>query len=313
MFHPAQRIALLIIVASLVFDFVMPCYGQGTERGELMVPKPRFNGDLSHDYHIQLLKLALAAGADGRPVPSINAEFEMEEGRATIELRKGSLIDVFWMGTDAEKERTLKAIKIPTTRGLIGFRKFIIRQQDKVVFDRIETLTDLRRFVVCQGANWPDTTILRSQGFEVATTATVDSLYAMLDARRCDFFPRGYHDYRQELASRSSQYPDLMSYDRILLYYPFAVYFFTNKDDIQLSQWIEKGLNVLVDNGKMMELLLSHPLTRDSLPIKKQSDLIYLPLSNPTLPVDTEFDDRTFWFTAEDFGLSLPPKPEYLE
>lgn len=296
---------VLALSVCFVFGWSNPLYSQTNHIKQLIkVPKPRSEIDLSYDYHIRLLKRALERGSNGRVIPEFSSQFEMEEGRASLELMKGQLLDVFWMGTDFNKEQQLRAIRIPTTRGLIGFRKFIIRKQDSDAFSGLTSLTDLKQFSVCQGTSWPDTIILKSQGFNVATTPTVDNLYKMLAAQRCDFFPRGFHDYQQELALRADQYPNLISYQGILLHYPFAVYFFTNKQNEVLANWIEQGLEIMVENGEMMDLLLSHPLTRDSLPIPPQYGVTYLKLDNPILPADTDYTNRKYWFTPTDFGFN---------
>ena len=130
----------------------------------LKMPLPRYENDLSHQYHVELLRLALQQTSEDAEMPSVEFEFEFEmnEGRAIIELEKGKLIDVYWMGTDKEREQKLRAIPIPTTRGLIGFRKFIIQQDSVELFQQIRTVKQLQNYIACQGTNWPDIKVLEA-------------------------------------------------------------------------------------------------------------------------------------------------------
>ena len=77
----------------------------------------------------------------------------------------------------------------------------------------------------------------------------------MLDAKRCDYFPRAYHDIENELLNIKALYPDLIEYERILLHYPFAVYFYTNKSNEDLAGWIEEGLEILSSKGAIEKLM----------------------------------------------------------
>ena len=299
MFKPALLKKPLVIL-SLILS--LNVYADITE---LKVPNPRSEFDLSHDYHTQLLKMALEAAAKGRPIPQFVSQFDMEEGRATLELIKGQLLDVYWLGTDFGKEQQLRAIKIPTTRGLIGFRKFIIKQQNVEKFDQVNSLQDLMQYSACQGTSWPDTVILKAAGLEVASTPMLENLFRMLNAGRCDFFPRGFHDYQNEVVARKAIYPNLVSYKGLLLHYPFAVYFFTNKENQELANWIEEGLNILVHDGRFLSFMQSHPLTMDAFPLTEGENVRYISLSNPILPADTDYLNETYWFTPKDFGIGI--------
>ncbi|AWL12237.1 hypothetical protein HMF8227_01764 [Saliniradius amylolyticus] len=276
---------------------------QAASMDVLYVPEPRSDLDQSHGYHTRLLKMALTAASGGRSVPRIESRGSMVESRAEKELAQGTLIDVFWMGTDRYKEQQLRAIRIPTTRGLIGFRKFIIRQDSVSHFEQIDSLKDLSQKVACQGNDWPDTTILVRAGLPVTTTPIYESLFKMVQLGRCDYFPRGYHDHQQELALRSDQYPELTNYEGIMLHYPFAVYFFTAKDDPQLANWIESGLEALIDNGQLLALMKRHPLTRAAFPLNANPPQHLFSIDNPTLPTDTAYQDSRYWFQPEAFRL----------
>ncbi|ALS98954.1 hypothetical protein [Lacimicrobium alkaliphilum] len=293
------KVYRLIVIVLLI----LPC--AGISKQLIQIPGPRSAYDISHDYHVKLLKLALEAGAKDKPIPEIRASMEMVEGRALRELVKGQWLDLYWLGTDKEKERQLRAIRIPTTRGLIGFRKFQLHRDTVPRMDKVTTLEALQQLVACQGTDWPDTDILRQAGLKVTTTPNYEKLFDMLQARRCDYFPRGYHDHSKELILRAQHYPDLVSYDGILLHYPFAVYFFTSKTNEELARWIERGLEKLIDNGDFIQFMQSHPLTRHIFPLTDQQNVRYFQIDNPLLPSETNYQNPRYWFKPTDFGIQL--------
>ncbi|MCU4674111.1 transporter substrate-binding domain-containing protein [Catenovulum sp. 2E275] len=285
---------LKIIISCISFLWAFSLFA--TVPDVLKIPAPRSNFDLSVDYHQTLLTMALTAGANGRKVPKVEMIYNMSQARAKYELMKGKLIDVYWLGTSIQEEKDLSAIRIPTTRGLIGFRKFLINKKSKAAFDTIKNLDDLKQFVACQGKHWPDTEILEKAGLKVIATPTYENLFSMLNAGRCDYFPRGFHDAGNDVVIRQSKFPDLMSYSRILLHYPFAVYFFTKKESTELTKWIEDGMTILAETGQIEALMQKHALTAHIYPLSKDQTQLYLQLKNPLLPADTDYKNPLFWY-----------------
>lgn len=274
------------------------------EEFTIQIPKPRSAFDISHDYHQKLLSMALNKAAKGRKIPKINAIAEMSQGRAKAELIKGKLINLYWFGTSLEMENDLRAIQVPTTKGLIGYRKFLIRKDTKPTFDNIKNLDDLSQLIACQGSHWPDTKILQAAKLKVVTTPTYENIFSMLNAKRCDYFPRGYHDTDNDLRLRKDLFNNLTSYHKILLHYPFAVYFFTNKENEALALWIEAGLTMLAEEGEIDEFMRQHPLTAHIYPLKDEKNTLYLPISNPLLNTNTDIQNNKKWFTPKDFNIT---------
>ena len=93
-------------------------------------------------------------------------------------------------------------------------------------FTKVESLDQLKNYIACQGRHWPDTNILKNSNLNVTTSTRYESLFKMLSAKRCDYFPRGFHEGQAEIAQRRELYQDLVLYQRIILQYPFTVYAF---------------------------------------------------------------------------------------
>lgn len=294
-----------LLVLSFLFLFISISTHSATLENIIKIPKQRSTYDISHDYHKTLLHMALKKAANGRKIPEIIDTLAMSQGRAIVELTKGEMLDVYWLGTSKNLESDLLPIKIPTTRGLIGYRKFIIHKDSIEEFNKIKTIEDLKKFSACQGAHWPDTQILRTAGLSVTTSTNYEDIFNMLNYKRCDYFPRGFHDSVTELDLRGAMYPNLISYKKIILHYPFAVYFFTNKSNISLASWIETGLTLLVKNGDIEKLMSTHPLTSSVFPFKDEKESVFIDLPNDYLSRDSNFHHPDYWIQPKDFNINV--------
>ncbi|HEY0891614.1 MAG TPA: hypothetical protein VGE32_01080 [Cellvibrio sp.] len=260
---------------------------------------------IAQDYFVGLLKRALELGAQGRPVPVIQQVGLMEQKLGLQEMVRGKIIDVYWMGTDPEREEKLRAIRIPLDRGLVGYRRFITRQSMTHVFDGVHSLSGLRPLVACQGKDWPDTAILRAAGLRVIEIASFERMFQQLDLFKCDYFPRGFFEAYSEINARKKKHPDLILYESLVLHYPFGLYFFVNQKNEDLALWIEQGLEAMIDSGEFLRYMQAHPLTRKAFPLFGSKGMRMIEISNPRLPFDTHTKDSRYWFQPEEFGYSV--------
>jgi hypothetical protein len=252
-----------------------------------------------HNYFTELLKKALAKGADGRPIPRLEPLTFMEQGRLTHELIRGELVDINWMAADDTRTKNLRMIPIPLDRGLFGYRRFIIHKDKVAEFDRVQTLADLKHYVACQGLGWPDSTIMRAAGLKVREAPGLESIFKQIAAGRCDYFPRGFIEPESELLPRATTYPTLVIYDKLMLHYPYGIFFFVNRKNEALAQWIENGLNRMIDSGEFEKYMHSNPLTRPYFPLKRHPNI--LTLKNPLMVKGLDYQNTRYWFVDKDF------------
>ena len=266
---------------------------------KIAAAKPEFA--IAQDYFVQLLRKALEAGANGRTVPTINETQLMEQDLGVQEMIRGKKVDVYWMGTDLDRERKLRAIRIPLDRGLIGHRRFIIQQRMKGAFDGVADINSLRSYSACQGVDWPDTKVLRNAGLNVREIISFERIFHEVSTLHCEYFPRGYFEGFSEVEQRKATYPDLMFYENLILNYPFALYFFVNPKDEALARWIETGLEKMIDTGEFIKIMENHPLTRGVFPLNKVKNLRWITIENPGMPAGTDYKNPRYWFQPEDF------------
>ena len=130
-----------------------------------------------------------------------------------------------------------------------------------------------------------------------------ENIFNMLAHKRCDYFPRSFHDSSTELTLRGKMYPELVNYQKIILHYPFAVYFFTNKANIELANWIDKGLTLLAEHGEIDKFMKKHPLTSNVYPFKDEKQSVYIELKNNFLELEDKANNSDYFILPKDFNL----------
>ncbi|MDC2889833.1 hypothetical protein [Psychrosphaera algicola] len=125
----------------------------------------------------------------------------------------------------------------------------------------------------------------------------------MVKFKRCDYFPRGYHDAENELVMRKRTYPDLVSYPNILLHYPFAVYFYTNKENEQLGKDLEEGMHKLAQLGEIEALMKRHELTKSVYPLKNESKTVHISIPNNYITPNPLIKDGRYFIQPQDFKI----------
>ena len=198
----------------------------------------RYGGESRNDYPVQLLELALEKS--GRPYRLEAYDIPVTQSRAMLMLEQNKGISVYYAGTSAEFERNLAPVRIPLYRGLLGYRIFIINKATQPLFSRISTLTELAAMRAGQGTGWSDVEILRKAGLDVSE-APYESLLKMLQLRRIDYFPRGINEAFPETEQHVETFPSLHVEQDLLLVYPFALFFFVNKDNHALHDALYDG------------------------------------------------------------------------
>lgn len=123
-----------------------------------------------------------------------------------------------------------------------------------------------------------------------------------LAGKRCDYFPRGYFEVDPELKSFGQRYPRLQHHNSLILYYLYAIYFFVSHKNEALAQWIEQGLEKMIDDGELLAHMKRYPLTSHVFPLQNAFapwNIIQIP--NPSLSADTDTTNPRYWFQPSDF------------
>lgn len=243
----------------------------------------------ANGYPVQVLRLALReAGVDFELKPSATP---MLQGRALEQLAKGKDVNVVWSMTSQARESSLRPIRIPIDKGLLGWRLILTSKAGAAALAKVKSIDELRRLQAGQGHDWPDTNILRFNGLQVQTGTSYEGLFKMLSAGRFDYFPRSILEIWDEQKAFGLQ--DLEIEKNLILYYPTAFYFFVSRQDRQLASTIETGLNKAIENGKFEQLF--QQTYGDILQRAHLKSRIRFNLQNPLLPAATPLGRKELW------------------
>ncbi|MCP2006403.1 substrate-binding periplasmic protein [Duganella violaceipulchra] len=256
-------------------------------------PRAESIDDERGEYGLALLELALAKSGGLYRVEL--SPTRMQQNRALVELQSGSgRIDIVGTMTSAEREAALLPVRIPMTRGLIGWRIGLVRGDHKDLLRDVRTVEDLKRFSTAQGHDWPDLEILRHSGLHVHPVAVYSGLFGMLNAGRIDWAPRSTN----EIWAEAARHPELAIDSHIVLRYPTADYFFVNRNNPALAEAVRTGLEAALADGSFEQLFYLHygRLLRNA----RFDQRLIIQLPNPLLSPQTPLGRKELWFSLED-------------
>ena len=264
----------------------------------IRITAPEGPNDPRHLYYVQLLQLALDHTSQKGSYQLTTYPREVAQSRAFSLINAGE-IDL----TDKDREAQFLPIRIPLMQGLMGYRVILINKQDEALFARM-SVDELKQLPCYQGADWPDTTILRANGFNVRGVSDYKRIHTMLDKGAIHCFPRGILEAWGEITMKQLQ--NTMVDRHFLLIYPTDMYFFVHQDNHALAALIEKGLRAAIKDGSFARLLKNYPPHKEAL---EQVDFPHreiVHLQNPLLPAATPLGDKSLWFSP---SAATPAQP----
>lgn len=208
---------------------------------------------------LALVKLALSHTPEYGKF-SIRRSEELTQGRALKELadtRSSTRLDIANVATTAEREDELNEIPVPVDGGLLGFRVCLVLPKNLEKFENVNNLEALREsnISIGQGAHWPDTAILESNGIQVITHTRYEILFGMLRNGRFDCFARGISEVLYDEAAHDPDEKALVIEPNLLLAYPMPSYLFTAPDDRATAQRLREGLERAIQDGSFGDYL----------------------------------------------------------
>ncbi|GIU13235.1 MULTISPECIES: transporter substrate-binding domain-containing protein [unclassified Shewanella] len=263
-----------------------------------------YQSDSRFQYRIALLNLVLDKTATKYgPAKLEPLEQVVTQSRGLVMLQENE-IDVVFLATTKQREQEFLPVRVPIMRGILGLRVLLIHKDNIdrfAAFGRSDVnsaeLGSFEQFKQQFEAgfvfHWADMAILDSNNIAVQKQPTYQNLFAMLNAKRFDYFPRGVNEAWREQRENSARYPDLVIEKQIALHYEYPVYFFVNKDNQLLAQRLEEGLSLALNDGSFKQLFLKHhkaQIKQAQLPLRR-----LFHLDNPTLPANTPVIDKSWW------------------
>lgn len=264
----------------------------GVSAGTVYYAAPEVFENGKSDYGFDLLQLALAKS--GSHYRAELAPVYRQQNRAIAELLANSgQVHVVGTMTSAEREAQMLPVRIPISKGLIGWRILLLREDRRDWLREVRSARDLQGIRMALGQDWPDLPVLRAAGLEPATVPSYNRLFGMLKAQRIDAVPRSVNEIWSELA----RHQGLAADPYLVLHYPAADYFFVHRDNASLAEDIRRGLEAAQADGSFDRLLLGY--YRDMLDMAALGKRRVIELPNPGLPPETPLARKELWLTLE--------------
>jgi len=237
------------------------------------------------DYYLSLLKLALENSKNEfGEYELIKSIQPMYQGRALVEIENNRNVSITWTMTSKDREKTLNPIRIPLLRGLGGYRISLIKEGQQEKFSKINSAEQLKELIAGQGYDWPDSTILSDNNYNLITGPGHKTLFNMLQHGRFDYMPRALHEAWNE----AKMFEGLQVETSLALHYPSPYYFFVSNDNSRLQKRIEIGLIKAEKEGSFQKLFDTHPVTKNMLLSAQLGQRKVFELSNALLSKETQ-------------------------
>ena len=257
---------------------------------QITYPKALNEGSKDFSYVVKLLELSLSkTGVRYTVTPTDDT---ILQHKALNYLKDNRQVNVVWSMTDKQRESDLLPIRIPIYKGLIGWRVLLMHTDNRTRFARLEA-GDLMAKNSVQGMNWPDTKILRANGFSVINATDYAEVFQTMQREQADFLPRSVIEVTGEMENAALT-KNLVLEENYVLRYPAAAYFFVNKQNKILAKLLQRGLAMAIADGSFDQLF-----TETYMPMLRAlnvPDRVMLNLANPLLPEATPLSNPALWF-----------------
>ncbi|MGR5300701.1 ABC transporter substrate-binding protein [Vibrio alfacsensis] len=220
-------------------------------------------------------------------------EPEPATNKLVADVQSGAL-DIVWLGTTSDYEQQMTALYFPIYRGLLGMRIALVEQDKKDILAKVNRFSEMKNYTPCQGKIWSDTFILEENGILVAKSMKYHNLFAMLEADRCHYFPRGTF----EAYAEAQRYPEYnLAVDKHVLFrYKMPYYFFVNRENQALAQHLSAIFDDMIDDGTFAKLFFANPEVSNALNQAKLGQRTIFELQNSDLSTKTQSLPERFWF-----------------
>lgn len=161
-----------------------------------------------------------------------------------------------WSLVPEEEHRVFK-LEVPLVKGLLGFRRCVIRAEDRERFAQLESPQELKALRLGMGQGWTDTRVLEHNGYEVVEAFDIEQLYFMLRRERFDCLPLGIGEVASSLTSHSAE-GEFVIAENLLLYYPLPVLVQVSGTHPQLANRMAEGIRRIRENGTLGKLFEVH-------------------------------------------------------
>lgn len=221
---------------------------------------------------------------------------EMNQKRALKSMMtEDAPFDIFFSGFSAEREQDLLQIDVPLTMGLLGARVLVVNEnREYSILHNTKTEAELRKLRIGSGTQWPDTSILLFNQFNVVQSS-YQGLWKMLSNRRIDAFARGIEEAFVEVEQRRNNKPTPKILNNWLLVYPLDYFVYLSPNNTALYQQLSGALQKAHVSGKIAEVISSEPSAKKALHWLKNAEYSTVYLHNSLLSERVRSLPEAYW------------------
>jgi hypothetical protein len=182
------------------------------------------------------------------------------------------------------KDKQKLVIPQPLTKGLLGYRLLLVRDESLTKFGQIIKPQQLQALSIGIPQTWADAELFRHNRYKVIEQGTLDDLFLLLIDGTFDYVALGVNEIEETFKHRAEPIGGISIEPSLMLYYPFPLVFYVNPCSSVLVERIEQGLKMMFSNGEH-ETLFSHHHGNVAQRFNLRDRKI-LTLTNPMLPDD---------------------------
>lgn len=248
-----------------------------------------WNGNKSparQSYETALLQACLNATNDEYGAVKVrvdNTDYPSADDEANI-FTCGIDILVTVAGNVKFKDKQKLVIPQPLTKGLLGYRLLLVRDEFLTKFAQINKPQELQALTIGIPQTWADADLFRHNRYKVLEQGTLDDLFLLLIDGTFDYVALGVNEIEEIFHHRAVPIGGISIEPSLMLYYPFPLVFYVNPNNPVLAQRIKKGLEVIALNGKHEALFSRHH--GDVVQRLNLRNRNIFALANPILPPD---------------------------
>jgi hypothetical protein len=146
----------------------------------------------------------------------------------------------------------------PLTKGLLGYRLLLVRDQSLSKFAQIKQPRQLQQLSIGIPETWADADLFRHNRYKVIEQGTLDNLFLLLKNGTFDYVALGVNEIEEIFKHRALPIGGISIEPSLMLYYPFPLVFYVNPCNPVLAERIEKGLKLIAINGEHATLFSHH-------------------------------------------------------
>lgn len=211
-------------------------------------------------YETELLEACLNAtekeyGLSNLRVDNTNYPVAEDEGNI---FDAGSDIIVTVAGNVKFKHKQKIMISQPLTKGLLGYRLIMVRNESLDKFRKLKDAKELQALAIGIPETWADAEMFRQNKYSVVEKGTFDDLFVLLKSKTFDYTALGANEIEEVFKQRVESLGDISIEPSAMIYYPFPLVFYVNQSKPALAQRVESGLKTIMVNGEYDELFSKH-------------------------------------------------------